>query len=61
MNWQTIREHFPHSWMLLEAIDATTEKGYRIIHNFSVLEQFGDSFDNAWAQYKLVTHTASFT
>jgi hypothetical protein len=26
MTWQTIHEHFPHSWMLLEAIDATTEK-----------------------------------
>jgi hypothetical protein len=54
MTWQTIREHFPHSWMLLEAIDATTVKGNRIIDELTVVGHFGDSFADAWSQYKVV-------
>lgn len=36
MNWQEIREKYPHRWLVVEAYDAYTEKGKRVINHFEV-------------------------
>lgn len=51
MNWQSIREHYPNQWILLEAIEAYSDDGKRIINKGSVVNFFEDSRD-ALAEYK---------
>lgn len=43
MTWQEIRKQLPNRWLLLEARDAHSESGKRIVEDFAILEQFDDS------------------
>ncbi len=43
MQWQAIRESYPHQWLLLEAIKAHSEGDRRILDQLAVLGVFGDS------------------
>lgn len=42
MQWQEIRERYPHQWLLVEAIDARSSEGQRILEDLAVLETFPD-------------------
>jgi hypothetical protein len=51
MNWQTIREHYPQQWLLIEAIKARSEGGKRILEQLSVIHACSDSI-SAMTEYK---------
>ena len=42
MQWQEVRNHYPHQWLLLEAIDAHSSEGQRIVEDIAVLETYPD-------------------
>jgi hypothetical protein len=52
MTWQEIRDKYPHRWLVVEAIDAYTEKGKRVINHLEVVGVFGDDWKEAWEHYK---------
>lgn len=45
MKWQEIRTKFPQCWVLVEAIEAHTEKNQRIVDLLSVIDKFPDFFE----------------
>jgi hypothetical protein len=40
MTWQTVREHFPNSWVLVEATQSESKDGFWHIHDMAVLQSF---------------------
>lgn len=52
MNWQAIREAYPHQWVLVEALDAKTVNGQRIIERMVLISEHGDSWKSVWEAYK---------
>jgi hypothetical protein len=40
MTWAEIRTHYPHQWLLIEAIKAYSESGKRILEQISVVISF---------------------
>jgi hypothetical protein len=38
MKWETVREHFPNQWVIMEAFDARSEGGKYIVEDMSVLD-----------------------
>ncbi len=67
MKWQKIREQFPEQWLLLEATEAYSEGGRRIVEELSVVDFFPDSIsamrrysqlhkEDPWCEY-YVLHT----
>ena len=51
MQWEEIRQNYPHQWLLVEAIKARTESGKRIIEQLTVVNNFDDSL-KAMNSYK---------
>lgn len=51
MEWKEIREKYPNSFVLVEALKAKSENQKRIIQELSVIKEFQDS-KNAWDGYK---------
>lgn len=43
MEWQSLREHYPQQWLLLEAIKAHSQLNQRILEQLAVLGAFSDS------------------
>ncbi len=43
MKWEEIRNHYPHQWLLVEAIRARSESGKRILEQLAVVSTFSDS------------------
>lgn len=43
MQWAEIRHHYPHQWLLVEAIKARSDAGQRILEELSVVDTFPDS------------------
>ncbi len=43
MKWAEIRNHYPHQWLLVEAIKAYSEAGKRILEDLAVVNTFSDS------------------
>lgn len=41
-SWQEIRERHPHQWLLLEAIEAHSSGGQRILDSLAVLKTYPD-------------------
>ncbi|BAH05476.1 hypothetical protein [Clostridium kluyveri] len=37
MRWSEARKIYPNKWLLLEAIEAYSEKGKRIVEDFSII------------------------
>ena len=54
MNWQEIREQYPHCWVVAEAVDAYTEGDNRIVDQLNVVQVFGEAWQPAWEHYKMV-------
>jgi hypothetical protein len=42
MDWQTIREQYPHRWVVMEAPDAYIEDWQLIVNELEVVKDFGD-------------------
>ncbi len=58
MNWQEVREKYPHRWLVVEAYNAYTEKGKRVINHLEVVGVFEDDWKPAWEHYKRLHHAA---
>jgi hypothetical protein len=43
MQWQEIRTHYPRQWLLVEALEARSEAGNRVLERLAVLDTFPDS------------------
>jgi hypothetical protein len=43
MRWEKIRSHYPHQWLLVEAIKAHSEAGQRILEELTVVNVFPDA------------------
>jgi hypothetical protein len=43
MRWHEIREHYPHRWLLVEAIAARSEAGERKLEDLTVVDAFPDA------------------
>ena len=43
MQWHEIRQHYPHQWLLVEAITAHSAAGKRILEQLAVVDTFPDS------------------
>ncbi len=43
MKWKDIREKYPDSWVLFEAVLAHSNKGKRIIDDIGVINTYNDS------------------
>jgi len=43
MQWQDIRQHYPHQWLLIEAITAHSAAGKRVLEHLAVIDTFADS------------------
>jgi len=52
MNWQDIRVLYPDRWLLVEALDAFTKNGRRVVSAIHVHGDYGDNWNRAWEQYK---------
>lgn len=50
MQWNDIRQHYPASWLLVEALKAHSAGGKRVLEDLAVLEKFPDS-TTALARY----------
>jgi len=53
MTWQELRTLYPEQWVLVEAIEAATQNGQRIIANLHLIGDF-DNWHKAWEQYKVL-------
>jgi hypothetical protein len=51
MDWQTVREKYPHKWVVVEAYNAMTQGGQRIIPRLEVVGVY-ETWREAWEQYK---------
>ncbi len=43
MKWEEIRKQYPDQWLLVEAIEAHSESGKRIVEELTVVNTFADS------------------
>ncbi len=43
MNWQEIRARYPQQWLLVEAVQAHSEAGGRVLEALAVVNAFGGS------------------
>ena len=60
MNWQELRENYPSSWLVLEAIGAFTENNQRIIPQLNFIGAFGSDWQAAWDYYKSLHHADKY-
>jgi hypothetical protein len=51
MTWDEIREKFPQSWVIVEALGAYNKGGYRIIQDLSVVAVINGDGGDAWRCY----------
>ncbi len=52
MNWNELRLQYPHSWLLVEAFDAYTENGQRVIPHLELIAVFYQDWAAAWERYQ---------
>ncbi len=57
MQWSEIRRHYPDEWLLIEAIEARSENGQRILDEIAVVASFDDSVA-AMKRYTRLHHEA---
>ncbi len=58
MNWQEIREQYPHRWLVVEAFGAYTEGAHRIVNHLEVVGVFEEDWKPAWEHYKRLHQAA---
>jgi hypothetical protein len=42
MTWSEIRGHYPHQWLMVEALQARSELGKRHLEKLAVVDAFAD-------------------
>jgi len=42
MKWEEIRTRYPHEWLLIEAIEAHSDNGKRVLDKLVVIDVFAD-------------------
>ena len=47
-----MRQKYPSRWLLVEAFEAYTKAGRRVIPNLELIADFGDDWGAAWSRYK---------
>jgi hypothetical protein len=57
MEWSAIRQTYPHRWLLVEALEAHSQSGKRVLDNLSVVDSFPDGVA-AMKGYKELHHRA---
>ncbi|MBE7472077.1 MAG: hypothetical protein HS114_23330 [Anaerolineales bacterium] len=57
MQWEEVRKHYPHQWLLVEAIKARSDSGKRILEQISVVGIYPDSV-TAMQAYSQLHHEA---
>jgi hypothetical protein len=57
MQWQEIREQYPHCWVVVEATDAYTEGAKRIANQLNVVGTFAENWKSAWDKYRELHHS----
>ena len=57
MKWSEIRHRYPDQWLLIEAIEARSEPGQRIVEDIAVLDSYPDSV-SAMKRYTSLHHEA---
>jgi hypothetical protein len=53
MKWQDVRERYPDTWILFEAMDAYSTDGQRVVNNLSIIDTFTDG-QEALQKYALI-------
>src|SRR5258705_1563565 len=56
MTWQEMRTLYPDRWVLVEALEAATQSGRRIISVLQFVGDFDNNWHQAWEQYKTLHH-----
>jgi hypothetical protein len=51
MTWDEIREKLPDTWVIVEALNAYTKDGYRILHDLSLVAVVQGDGNDAWQCY----------
>lgn len=57
MQWQEIRNYYPHQWLLVEALKARSELGKRIVEQLAVVNTYPDA-QAAMKEYAQLHHQA---
>ena len=57
MKWSEVRRHYPEEWLLIEAIEARSQDGHRILDDIAVVASFPDSVA-AMKRYTSLHHEA---
>lgn len=52
MTWDVLRKTYPHRWVLVEAFEAYTEKGMRILPHLELIADFDADWSAAWGRYR---------
>ncbi len=60
MTWQELRNLYPDRWLLVEALNAATQNGYRIVSDLRLVSDFDNHWDQAWEQYKALHRMDSY-
>ncbi|HEV3457846.1 MAG TPA: hypothetical protein VHG32_14880 [Thermoanaerobaculia bacterium] len=42
MKWKELRSQFPHQWLVVEALDARSEHGKRLLEELAVVDRYPD-------------------
>lgn len=45
MRWNQIRDHYPHRWVLVEALDAHSAEGRRFLDELTVVQEYPSGED----------------
>ena len=53
MKWQEIRKHYPHQWLLVEAIQARSEANKRIVEDMTIVNIYADAREAMHGYVKL--------
>jgi hypothetical protein len=53
MTWSDIRRHYPHQWLLVEALLARSKAGKRLVDEIAVVDAYADGETALRAYLKL--------
>src|ERR1700680_251461 len=42
MKWTAVRSYFPHQWLVVEALEARSDSGKRLLEDLAVVDQYPD-------------------
>ncbi len=55
MNWRQLQTRYPGTWVLVEAVEAHSDRGMRVLDDLSLLKVFGESTE-AMQDYQRLHH-----